>query len=1176
VPARNPKLIMQHNIMMPRTPDPTPPGQVNTQGGRNTNNGNGIGNGNGNGTRVNIVHNVGGIDGGTLIGAGLPTASTSDGIDGRPPVGTGPSTASVAYIVYKWSPQACGVCSVVFTAQNLFLSHCKSAHPCVEVKFRCGKCGRFEGQLRSVAGHYSRCTPTQVGGDSPMLSCSHCELKFSTKSGLSQHERHRHPVVRNAARGAPKPPRRERAGRVWSTEEVDCIRRWEVELKYRMDINMEMARRLANGKTAKQVSDKRRLLFSRKTTDLGVERDTPPELGPPIGPASFEPDAWPVRPPPRMEDESDESDAAESLAEEGTLDDDAWREGMLHAAKGVKRDQTKVSGFADTLKLLIDCCLAGEDVRERLDLWVEELLVAIKALNPDVDKEQGPAKGKGRKARKGKRPHKNSTTRKVDRYAQAQKLFNKDKRKLMDHILDDRLGSEQRSGGPTPADVERLYQGLWGTDVVETLTLEDGPTKLATECFSPILSAEVTMHLRRMRASSAAGPDGVSVTQLRKADPNGELSTALFNLCLAIAHCPAPFRTNRTVLIPKDGKDPRMAANWRPLTIGPVLGRVFSGVVDGRLRGIVDLDPRQKGFIPEPGCDINVFLLTEMHKVSKVDQGMVMAVLDIAKAFDTVPHTLITKSLRAHGVPAPLTALVASMYDDCRTTISVDEADINITLRRGVKQGDPMSPLLWNLILDPLLRQISATGLGIPLGPERLPSLGFADDLGLLSRKANEVQDLLRLAHTYLTKAGMSVAADKCVAYEIRPTGKTWVMQDPALTIGEGRIPFLGPADSIKYLGARIAPWAAGSNADVEGKFASGLEKLSKAPLKPPQKLVLLKTHYLPKFLGALRTAEASSRLLSKLDGMVRAAVKEWLKLPACTSTAFLHTSVRDGGLGILSLRQAVPRALLRMATVMLASHDPVVKQVAVITGMNERMSGKAAKLGLKWPMTKRAVMQAKGNERRSQRAAWAKLANTGQQGKGVEEFFDAPEANTWLYDPCTLAPGEFMLACKMRTNTCQVKASLAAMCPGMPTKCRRCHLEPETLGHVVGGCSFTKKLRIARHNKIVDALAERVAQHADWEVQKEQVVATNDPVYGPLLRPDLIFINRPNGHALVVDVTVPFEGDWRGESCLDLAAQRKRDKYECLRTALLERSDVTSVTVHPFVMGVEVLSMRL
>jgi len=245
-----------------------------------------------------------------------------------------------------------------------------------------------------------------------------------------------------------------------------------------------------------------------------------------------------------------------------------------------------------------------------------------------------------------------------------------------------------------------------------------------------------------------------------------------------------------------------------------------------------------------------------------------------------------------------------------------------------------------------------------------------------------------------------------------------------------------------------------------------------------------------------------------------------------------------------------------------------VVKQVAVITGMNERMSGKAAKLGLKWPMTKRAVMQAKGNERRSQRAAWAKLANTGQQGKGVEEFFDAPEANTWLYDPCTLAPGEFMLACKMRTNTCQVKASLAAMCPGMPTKCRRCHLEPETLGHVVGGCSFTKKLRIARHNKIVDALAERVAQHADWEVQKEQVVATNDPVYGPLLRPDLIFINRPNGHALVVDVTVPFEGDWRGESCLDLAAQRKRDKYECLRTALLERSDVTSVTVHPFVIG--------
>lgn len=56
-----------------------------------------------------------------------------------------------------------------------------------------------------------------------------------------------------------------------------------------------------------------------------------------------------------------------------------------------------------------------------------------------------------------------------------------------------------------------------------------------------------------------------------------------------------------------------------------------------------------------------------------------------------------------------------------------------IEIKTGIQQGDPMSPLLFNFALDPLISALEKAGLGFPYGTQKITTLVFAEDLVMLS-----------------------------------------------------------------------------------------------------------------------------------------------------------------------------------------------------------------------------------------------------------------------------------------------------------------------------------------------------------------------------------------------------------------------------------------------------------
>ena len=102
------------------------------------------------------------------------------------------------------------------------------------------------------------------------------------------------------------------------------------------------------------------------------------------------------------------------------------------------------------------------------------------------------------------------------------------------------------------------------------------------------------------------------------------------------------------------------------------------------------------------------------------------------------------------------------------THITADGGSSTI-LQRGVKQGDPLGPLLLIAVLEPLLLVLE----GLPVHNMNegcaVSSLAFADDQVLLAETSEQAKDQQLVAETYLGGLGITISDTKCAAFQIRP-----------------------------------------------------------------------------------------------------------------------------------------------------------------------------------------------------------------------------------------------------------------------------------------------------------------------------------------------------------------------------------------------------------------------
>ncbi|CAH2020299.1 unnamed protein product [Acanthoscelides obtectus] len=809
-----------------------------------------------------------------------------------------------------------------------------------------------------------------------------------------------------------------------------------------------------------------------------------------------------------------------------------WRQDVAQTARSCKltraaQQHLEVNTVTQLLRNAISeaCDLPMGQPQSQIDTLHDRVTALF------VSEERGVA---GR--RKGRRRGQNKRGNRRYLYARTQDIYKKEPGILAKHVRNN-VDWLEEPGVKAPAqDVRDLYKKLWGTNPSEVqvpfLGEPSEPALGLGTVLTAVTAKEVNTRLSRMKMSTAPGPDGIKKGDIKRVPGANEVLQLFFNLIMISGKIPTAWRKNRTTLIPKEGKDGMLAENYRPITISSLMSRIYFGIIDSKLRAKARFSPRQKGFMNESGCFNNIHILNELLRHSKAKNGLVVTQLDVSKAFDTVPHQAIGHALRRKGFPEQVVRIVENAYEDVTTIIELNQAPIEIRLQRGVKQGDPLSPLLFNLVLEPLLVKLE-TRPGYRIDTEtQISSLAFADDLLLVAQTVPHAKDQLSSTEAYLSSLGMKIAANKCRTFRVNRTKDSWYLTDPGLELDSGEvIPVAGAGDHLVYLGCKLSPWVGVTTEGIRADLASTLSRVQRLKLKPHQKVDLISTYIVPHYLYQLSIAMPAMTQIKLMDQELRVVVKNILHLPQATTNALLYC-VRG-------------------------QPDPAMQALATGTKLESRVRRLALDARIAWPVTGEQLASYTRTQKKAELARWKRL---GSQGKSAAAFADSKIGNAWLRDPSLLKPCRMITALKMRTNSCADRAAMSRATRIPDPTCRQCGSQIETLGHILGQCRHTKPHRIRRHDEIKNLIVEELKKKGpEVAITVEPTVAATG---GGNLKPDLVIQSR--GRVFVVDVTVRHEDG----NNLAQGFTSKVEKYSRLLPQFQQRWAACSAEVLPVVVG--------
>ena len=134
--------------------------------------------------------------------------------------------------------------------------------------------------------------------------------------------------------------------------------------------------------------------------------------------------------------------------------------------------------------------------------------------------------------------------------------------------------------------------------------------------------------------------------------------------------------------------------------------RIIEKTLDRYLRSYIDLSSCQRGFIPLPGTHINSTIINGCLQSSKHEhKDCCIFFLDVTKAYDNIGHTHLKRCLSQTDLPTNLRDLIIDLIEG--NTIQIETGlnkSKNITLQKGVAQGSPFSPILFNLVINEILK----------------------------------------------------------------------------------------------------------------------------------------------------------------------------------------------------------------------------------------------------------------------------------------------------------------------------------------------------------------------------------------------------------------------------------------------------------------------------------------
>ena len=275
--------------------------------------------------------------------------------------------------------------------------------------------------------------------------------------------------------------------------------------------------------------------------------------------------------------------------------------------------------------------------------------------------------------------------------------------------------------------------------------------------------------------------------------------------------------------------------NWRPISLLNVDYKIATRAISGRLLAVIGTVVGTDQTCGVPGRTISEnlsFIRDLIEYVEREDLPVALLSLDQEKAFDRLDWGFLLRILERFNFGPSFCSWIKLFYTDAESAVVINGwTSTFFKPSRGVRQGCPLSPLLYVLCIEILAVNIctspNVTGVYLPDSIEQYKCSGYADDTTSAVTTDESIEEVFSIYDTFEAASGAKLNRGKSKgmwlgAWKSRndtPFGLSWVKELPLLgasfSVGDYTIPTW--EKPVAKLESRLSAWS-GRSVSLQGK----------------------------------------------------------------------------------------------------------------------------------------------------------------------------------------------------------------------------------------------------------------------------------------------------------------------------------------------------------------------
>ncbi|XP_073960575.1 uncharacterized protein [Choristoneura fumiferana] len=310
-----------------------------------------------------------------------------------------------------------------------------------------------------------------------------------------------------------------------------------------------------------------------------------------------------------------------------------------------------------------------------------------------------------------------------------------------------------------------FYSKLYShPDITKQSRVDNAYHSTDTRLIQQFSESEILKQLTKLKPEKSPGPDGITNEHLKTA--RAVLLTPitiLWNKILEEETVPHQWKESEIILLYKKG-DAADIGNYRPISLMSCLYKLFASCLLDRISSNIDAHQpiEQAGFRSGFSTVDHIQVVDQVkEKYIEFHRPLYMAFIDYKKAFDSISHESIWEALESLNIKGKYINILKNIYGNSTSRVKLDRVGTVINIKRGVRQGDPISPKLFIAVLQHVMGNLPWSKRGIDMNGDFLSHLRFADDIILFSECPQQLNKMINELNQASSKVGLEMNLEK-------------------------------------------------------------------------------------------------------------------------------------------------------------------------------------------------------------------------------------------------------------------------------------------------------------------------------------------------------------------------------------------------------------------------------